>query len=149
MLFFIAGMKPIKYATAFVIYKENRSEFLIVQRPFDDEDLPNIWGLPAGSVKENESFKEAVIRSGREKLGIELKVIKSIGKDIIDRGDYILNMQEYEVEIISGEPRVPQLIQGITQYQHLLWGNSSDLKDAANKGSLCSRIYLTSINERW
>src|SRR3989338_10078916 len=76
------------------IYKENRSEFLIVQRPFDDEDLPNIWGLPAGSVKENESFKEAVIRSGREKLGIELKVIKSIGKDIIDRGDYILNMQE-------------------------------------------------------
>lgn len=65
------SMKPIKYAIAFIIYNRNRSKFLIVQRSSDDKDLPNVWGLPAGSVKDGETFEECVIRSGKEKLGTE------------------------------------------------------------------------------
>ena len=136
-------MKPIKYAISFVIYSQDPSKFLIVQRPSDDENLPDIWGLPAGSVKDNETFKECVIRSGREKLGVELKPTKFIGRNNIERENYILHMEVYEAEIVSGEPEVPQSIQGITQYQKWRWGVSSDLKNAASKGSLCSQIYLS------
>jgi len=142
-------VKPIKYAIAYLIYNEDRSKFLIVQRPSDDEDLPNVWGLPAGSVRGNESFEDAVIRSGKEKLGVNLKIAKFIGRKDIERKDYILHMEEYEAEIISGMPKVPQSAKGMTQYQDWRWGVSFDLKDAAAKGSLCSQIFLGSVGEQW
>ena len=142
-------MKEIRYAVAYVIYNKDRSKFLIVQRPSDDENLPNVWGLPAGSVKDKETFEESVIRSGREKLGVVLKPIRFIGRSNLDRGDYILHLEEYEVEVLKGDPKVPQPIKGVTQYQSWRWGVSSELKDAAGKGSLCSQIYLTSVNEEW
>ncbi len=141
-------MKPIKRAIAYVIYNNDHSKILIVQRPHDDENLPDVWGLPAGSVKDDESLEECLIRSGREKLGVELKLVNLIGKNNIERKNYILHMDDYEAKIISGEPKVPQQIQGITQYQQWKWGVSSDLRDAANKGSLCSQIYLSSVNKR-
>ena len=137
--------KPIKNSVAYVIYTPNRSEFLIVQRPDNDEDLPGLWGLPAGSLKEGESFEDAVIRSGRQKLGVELKVNKMINEGEVKRKDYVLHMKEYEAEVIEGKPRVPQILEGVTQYQTWRWGISEDLKSAAEKGSLCCRLYLESI----
>ena len=142
-------MKSIKYAIAFVIYNQDHSKFLIVQRPSDDDNLPNVWGLPAGSVRNDETFEECVIRSGREKLGVKLKPSKFIGRNNIERDNYILHMEEYGAVIVNGEPEVPQPIEGMTQYQQWKWGESSDLKDAASKGSLCSQIYLTSVNDKW
>lgn len=142
-------MKSIKYAIAFVIYNQDHSKFLIVQRPSDDDNLPNVWGLPAGSVRNDETFEECVIRSGREKLGVKLKPSKFIGRSNIERDNYILHMEEYGAVIVNGEPEVPQPIEGMTQYQQWKWGESSDLKDAASKGSLCSQIYLTSVNDKW
>ena len=141
-------MKQIKYAIAFVIYNQDRSKFLIVQRPSNDENLPDVWGLPAGSVKDNETFEECVIRSGKEKLGVVVKPTKFVGRSNIERDSYILHMEEFEAEIVSGEPEVPQPIQGMTQYQQWKWGVSSELKDAASKGSLCSQIYLISVNDK-
>jgi 8-oxo-dGTP pyrophosphatase MutT (NUDIX family) len=139
----------IKYAVAFVIYNQDRTKFLIVQRPANDEDLPNVWGLPAGSLKEGETFEECLIRSGREKLGVELKPVRFIGKGETERGKYILHLELFEAEIVKGVPKVPQSIKGVTQYQKWRWGTSSDLKEAALKGSLCSRVYLKSIkNEK-
>lgn len=58
--------KPIKNSISYIVYNKDRSKFLVVQRPKDDEDLPNVWGLPAGSLMEEESFVDAVIRSGVE-----------------------------------------------------------------------------------
>ena len=52
-------MKPIKRSVAFVIYSEDRTRFLIVRRPPDDDSLPNVWGLPAGSLKESETSEES------------------------------------------------------------------------------------------
>lgn len=142
-------MKVIKCAIAFVVYNQDRSKFLIVQRPSDDESLPNVWGLPSMFVRDNETIEECVIRSGREKLGVELKPKKFIGRGDIEREGFILHMEEYEAEIISGEPKVPQQVEGMTQFQQGKWGIGSDLKNAASKGSLCSQIYLTSVNDKW
>lgn len=139
-------MKPIKYAVAFVVYSENRKNILIVQRPPEDEDLPDIWGLPAGSVREDETFEQAVIRAGRDKLGVELQIVEFIGRDDIERDDFILHMEEYEAKIIRSEPVVPQPISGITQYQEWCWGTEENLKPAAERGSLCSRILLENEN---
>ncbi len=77
---FSSSMKPIKNAVAFVIYSPDGTKILAVQRPFNDENLPGIWGLPAGSLKENESYEEAVLRAGREKLGVQLQIVKPVMK---------------------------------------------------------------------
>ena len=137
--------KPVKRAISYVIYNENRSKILIVRRPNNDEDLPNLWGLPAGSVKDGETKEDAIIRSGRDKLGVELEVVRLIGKDNLERDKYILHMEDYEAKIISGEPEAPQKVEGITQYSDWRWGVADDLREIASKGSLCTQIYLKSI----
>ena len=135
-------MKPLKKAIAFVIYNKDRTRFLAVKRPADDEDLPNLWGLPAGSLKSGETFEKAVLRSGKEKLGVELRILKMIGEGEIERDKYVLHMREYEAEIIQGRPKVPQPVRGVTQYRDWKWATPEELKEAAEKGSLCSRIFL-------
>jgi len=142
-------MKLIHNSSAYVVYNYDRSKILAVQRPSDDENLPNVWGLPAGSLKEWESFEESVIRSGREKLGVELKIIKLINEGELEREKYILHMKEYEVEVIEGEPKVPQIVEGITQYQRWKWASGDILKESADKGSLCSQLYLGSVGVEW
>lgn len=138
-------MKPTINAVAFVIYDSLRKKVLAVQRPDTDDILPSVWGLPAGSLKIGESFEDAVIRAGKEKIGVEVKIVAFIGESTIDRTEFISHMKEYECNIVSGTPRVPQPIQGITQYQQWKYANPTLLKEAARKESLCSRIYLRSI----
>jgi 8-oxo-dGTP diphosphatase len=144
-----SNQKPVKNAIAYVIYNPDRSQFLTVQRPSDDEDLPDAWGLPAGSLKEGESFEDAILRSGREKLGVELRVTKLIGEGDLKRAGYVLHMREYEAEIVRGEPQVPQDVAEVTQYQAWRWGSADDLIPAAQQGSLCSQLYLKSLNRKW
>lgn len=139
------GVTEIKYSVAFAIYNSDRSRFLAVKRPADDEHLPSIWGLPAGSLKNDETPEDAVLRAGKEKLGIELKIVKPIGEDVTEREKYLLHMRLYEAEIIRGEPKVLQPVRGITQYQAWKWATPDDLIEGAKKGSLCCRIYLKRI----
>jgi hypothetical protein len=45
-------MKPTKCSVAvFLINPQNENEFLAVKRPADDDKLPNVWGLPAVTIK--------------------------------------------------------------------------------------------------
>jgi len=136
--------KQTKHAIAFVIWNASRDKVLAVQRPSNDEDLPDVWGLPAGSLRAAETFDECVVRSGKEKLGVDLRIIRTIAAGEIERTAFTLYMKEYEVEIVQGEPSVPQPVEGITQYQRWQWAEPALLKEAAQKGSLCSRLFLSS-----
>ena len=141
-------MKPVKYAIALAIHN-NYQEVFVVLRSKDEKTLPNVWGLPASMLKEKETFEDAVIRTGHDKLGVELKIIKLIGESEIERDDFILHMKEYEVKIVKGEPAVPQPVLGVTQYQAGKWSDQEILKEAAQKGSLCSRLYLSYKKQDW
>jgi 8-oxo-dGTP pyrophosphatase MutT (NUDIX family) len=143
-------MKPTKEAISFVLHHEEDPEtFVVVQRPADDENLPNVWGLPAGSPHEKESPEDAVYRSAKEKLGIEVEIVSRIGEGTIERDAYFLHMQDYEVRLLEGTPSVPQPYPDVTQYQNWRWGKADDLVEAAQKGSLCTRVYLESVGRTW
>ena len=122
----------------------NGNDVLIVQRPSDDEDLPNAWGLPAATLREGETWEAAVRRAGREKLGVELDVGRELNRGSLERKDYTLEMRLYEARIARGTPVVPQPETTVTQYQGWRWGNATDLAPAAEQGSLCCRLYITS-----
>lgn len=141
--------KPIKNSISYVIFNKDKSKFLAVQRPDEDEDFPGSWGLPAGSLKEGESFEDATIRSGRDKLGVRLKVVKLIVEGSQERTEYAFFMKVFEAEIVSGEPSVPQNGGGITQYQDIKWAVGDELKNTARKGSLCCQLYLEKQEIDW
>jgi len=117
---------------------------LVVQRPSDDDDLPNEWGLPAASLREAETWQEAARRIGREKLGVDLEIGQELNRGELQRKKYNLEMRLFEAAIVDGAPAVPQPDLSVTQYQDWKWGSAADLKPAAEKGSLCCKLYLDS-----
>ncbi|HEX9106182.1 MAG TPA: NUDIX domain-containing protein [Longimicrobiales bacterium] len=135
--------RPVKRSVAFAIFHGGeRDQVLMVQRPSDDEDLPGAWGLPAGSLLPGEDCGDAVRRGGRDKLGVGLEVGDELNRGSLDRASYTLEMRLLEARIVAGEPRVPQAVAGVTQYQAWRWGSPEDLAPAAARGSLCSRLFI-------
>lgn len=112
---------------------------LLVQRPLDDEDLPGVWGLPASSLGPGEDWTEAVVRTGAEKLGVILEPGELLRQGTTRRARYTLDMRLYSARIIAGTPTVPMPYPHVTQYSGLRWGPFSELRTAAERGSLCAR----------
>ncbi len=137
--------RPEKQSVAVLIRNSAQADqVLTVLRPPNDEDLPNVWGLPAGTLRPGESWETAVRRVGLEKLGVQLKVGAELQRGSAERRNYRLDMRLYEAEIEKGNPFVPQPDQEYTQYTKWKWGTAADLQPAAQRGSLCSKLYLKS-----
>lgn len=144
-------MKPTKNAVAVVI-KNERGEFLVVKRPEnEDGPLAGVWGFPAVTLTKGETEEDAVRRVGHIKLGINLKPITKIGEKVGDRTSFVLHLSDYAAEIINDEtPSVPQTDTSITQYTDLKYvRDPAVLFPAAQKGSLCSQVYLESAGINW
>jgi len=142
--------KPIKKAVSFIIRNE-QGDILLIKRPPNDKDLPNVWGLPAGTLKPGESWSEGVIRAGREKLGLDLRVGNIVNEGKLDRKSYTLYMKLFNVFLKSNNaPEVPQPFYNVTQYVDLKWSppakTINHLRKTAPKGSLCCTLYLISQN---
>ena len=137
----------IKRAVSLAIrHPSDTGRVLAVRRPPDDDDLPDAWGLPAGSLRADESWQDAARRAGREKLGVELAVGELLEEGELGRAGYTLHMRLYEARIVAGEPSVPQSSPGVTQYSALDWATADRFAPAAQAGSLCCRLYLQSVS---
>jgi 8-oxo-dGTP pyrophosphatase MutT (NUDIX family) len=139
-------VKPLKHSVALVI--EGPAGLLLVRRPEDDEELPGLWGLPAASLEPGETEAQAVRRAGRVKLGVEVRPLDPIGEATAERSGYRIRMRDWEAEIASGRPAVPQPGPG-TQYDELRWGAAVELTPAARAGSLCCQVLLSSQHLVW
>ena len=137
-------MTKVKCSVAAVVRgSRDPREFLAVQRPPDDDRLPDVWGLPAASLRPGELPEAALRRIGREKLGTEIEPVRFVGIGSLDRGDYELILMDIEARVTGGEPDVHAATTDATRYVEQRW--TSDLlllRDAASRGSLCSRLLL-------
>src|ERR1700741_5037430 len=110
-------MKPVKRSVAVVVRSPAGGAFLMVRRPFDEEDLlAGGGGLPAVTLHDGEDERAAAVRAGRVKLGVELAVGARIGEKMADRGGYLLRLADYEATVTDGVPAVPQPDDSMTQY---------------------------------
>jgi 8-oxo-dGTP diphosphatase len=139
----------VKYSVALVIRDDARpGMLLLVQRPPDDDDLPDVWGLPAATLALGETPADAARRAGRDKLGIELDVGAILIAGSKERGSYRLEMQLLGARIRSGMPRTDRgAADGTTRYRAWRWGPVEDLGPAAAGGSLCGRLALEFARE--
>jgi hypothetical protein len=70
-----------------------------------------------------------------------VRPLRAIGEASARREAEEQAMRDWEAEITSGEPVVPQDGPG-TQYVEHRWGDPAELRPAATAGSLCARVLL-------
>jgi ADP-ribose pyrophosphatase YjhB (NUDIX family) len=139
-------LKPLKRSVSLVI--EGPAGVLLVRRPDDDDSLPGVWGLPAASLREGESERDALLRVGAAKLGVEVEPLELVGSERAERADHVIEMRDFRARIAGGEPSVPQAGEG-TQYVEWRWGAPGELAPAARAGSACARVLLRSVGSGW
>lgn len=137
-------MKPFKFSVAIAL-KNNKGEILAVRRPSHDDSLPNVWGLPAVTIRPSESPEEAAKRVGSEKLACTVEPVGFIGIKSAERKSFRLILMDIEAKVATGNPQVTASQTTATKYIEQKWTNDiSVFKEAAQKGSLCSQILLDS-----
>jgi len=125
-------LKPLKHSVAVVVLNGDR--ILSIRRPGDDDELPGIWGLPAGTCRDQESAEDVIVRVGRDKLGVSLEPVRLLGRGTQSRPQYLLDMELWEASM-----------SGIPTYPVWQWAPMSLLRPGAASGSLCCELALKII----
>lgn len=69
--------QPISITVDAVIFNENRSHIVLVQRK--NEPFQHQWALPGGFLEEDETLENGVARELKEETGLEVSNLKQIG----------------------------------------------------------------------
>jgi hypothetical protein len=125
--------KRVKHSIAVLI--RNGDRVLVLRRPADDDELPGIWGLPAGSFRSAETLGDLIRRIGRHKLGVVLSPERLLCEGVQDRPGYRLEMELWEVSM-DGTPTVP----------NWKWAGLDSLTAGRDQGSLCCALALKNEN---
>ncbi len=140
--------KPVRCAIAAVVRHPIDGRFLAVRRPADDDRLPNVWGLPAVTLRPGELPEDGLRRVGSEKLGTQLQPVRLVGFKSSDRGDYELILMDIEARVGAGEPDVASATTDATRYVAQQWVESVEiLRRGAALGSLCCQIMIDAASE--
>ena len=121
--------KPVKHSVAVLI--SNGDSILAIRRPDNDDELPGIWGLPAGTCRNQESVQDVIVRIGREKLGVTLVPRRPLASGTQERHGYVLNMDLWEA-----------LMTGTPHYREWQWASVELLRPGSGAGSLCCELAI-------
>jgi 8-oxo-dGTP diphosphatase len=119
----------VKHSVALAIFKDD--QIFAIRRPQDDDELPGIWGLPAGTCRDQETTADVIMRIGRDKLGVNLTPVRRLADGRQDRSRYRLEMELWEA-----------LMEGIPKYPEWQWASVDLLRPGAAAGSLCCELAL-------
>src|SRR5213592_32375 len=101
-------MKKHVAAFAYVILRDPNTapEILAVRRSANDRYFSGMWGIPAGTLRKREGYEEAIERTARHRLGIEVEVLGERAAGFSDRGTHVVGMRLYEARIVAGSPQI-------------------------------------------
>ena len=137
------GDRATRCSVAVVIRRGADGFYLAVRRPFQDEQLPGLWGLPAGTLERGELPEQAVRRIGLEKLGVRIEPSRFLGIKSANRGSHELILMDIEATLEEGNPDVHSAVTTRTRYIDQQWTDRLELlQEAADRGSLCCQIFL-------
>jgi ADP-ribose pyrophosphatase YjhB (NUDIX family) len=107
------------------------ADILAIRRPENDDELPGVWGLPAGTLREAETVEDVIRRIGRDKLGVKLTPIRKLADGMQNRARYRLEMELWEASM-----------EGTPSYPEWQWGDPDLLRPGMAAGSLCCELAL-------
>ena len=120
-------MLPVKHSVAVMVFRGD--EILAIRRPVDDDELPGVWGLPAGTMRGSETTGELIERIGRDKLGVRLTPLRKTASGVAERPKYRLEMDLWEVSM-----------EGTPTYPEWQWASVELLRPGMASGSLCCQL---------
>lgn len=110
-----------------IIINDN-NQILLVKRATTSRNYPNTWGLVSGWIECNETAAEACKREAREEIGVEIEIVKYIGRYYDKPRNHSNNTSlglPHICKIIKGEPRVNQP----EEIQDVRWFNPEDIRN--------------------
>jgi ADP-ribose pyrophosphatase YjhB (NUDIX family) len=135
-------MKKRVSAFAYVVLRNLNPavEVLVVRRSPHDRYFPNMWGIPAGTLRKQEEYEEAIQRTAKHRLGIEVEVLGERAAGTSDRGTHIVEMRLFEARIVAGSPQIQNVDPAGYGYTEVQWANPEILQPTRERGSLCCRL---------
>ncbi len=116
-----------------------------------DDPLGGLWGLPAATARDGESEDEAAARVLKDKLGLRVPA-RGLTRINEGRRDESVNSQSMMVYALDWDEISPLPIslparsadsgETVTLYDDWRWATPEELREAATRGSLCTRLYL-------
>ena len=114
----------------------NGDLILSTRRADDDDELPGVWGLPAGSYRDSENLRDLVFRIGRDKLAVVLRPLRKLSEGSQQRPDYLLQMELWEAHM-TGTPH----------HVAWQWAARDVLQPGLLQGSLCCRLAIEALRK--
>jgi ADP-ribose pyrophosphatase YjhB (NUDIX family) len=135
-------MKKRVSAFAYVILRGplTSPEVLVVRRSANDRYFPGLWGLPAGTLRKREGYEEAIRRTAKHRLGVEVEVLGERAAGTSDRGTHVVEMRLFEARIVAGSPQLRKADPAGHGYTDIRWAAPDALQPAREQGSLCCRL---------
>ncbi len=124
--------KRVKRSAAVLVRRHGT--LLALRRADDDDELPGVWGLPAGTYRGAEDRAALVRRIGHDKLGARLEPGGVLATGRQQRPAYTLDMELVEARL-EGDPK-------LGDWQ---WAPEGILEPGRDRGSLCCRLALDFI----
>jgi hypothetical protein len=118
-----------KHSVAVLIFSGHN--ILAIRRPTDDDELPGIWGLPAGTCRGSETVEDVIRRIGVQKLSVGLTPVVKLTSGTQERAAYRLDMELWEASM-----------DGLPKYPEWQWASVDLLREGATQGSLCCELAL-------
>lgn len=137
---------PVQRAVALVVHcPDDAGLLLAVRRPDDDADLPGLWGLPAATLRDDETAAAAARRIGQTKLGVDLEPGEVAAEGTQQHPDYLLDMALLKATLRDpgDSPRLLAPSGRSTAYVDWRWAPPDVLVEAAGRGSLCCQLLLS------
>jgi A/G-specific adenine glycosylase len=95
-----------KRMTAAILFDRNR-RVLVVQRPASGL-LGGLWKFPGGEKAEKEALEEALVRTVREELGLQVRVKKALGSVKHAYTHFRATFHIYRCTVVRGKPNSPE-----------------------------------------
>ncbi len=93
-----------RVVAALISHPDDPRRYLVQRRP-PGGSRALLWEFPGGKVEQGESDAQALVREGREELGVELSVGSRLWSAAHDYEDLQVNLALYDARIVSGTPR--------------------------------------------
>lgn len=110
------------------IITNDNGEILLMRRSENSKAYPGHWGLVAGWMEWGETIEEALKREAMEEIGVEIEVIKFLGKYYDSKGRHPTKTSvclPHLCKIKSGDPKVNQL----EEVQDVKWFKPEEVRE--------------------
>ncbi len=110
------------------IITNDQGQILLIKRSQQEKNFPGKWGLVSGFMEWGETVEDALKREAREEVGIEVEVVRFVGRyyDSPDRHPSKTTVcLPHICKIVKGEPTVNQP----EEVQEVKWVDPAEVKN--------------------